>query len=125
MTGTISAAVRFFAANAGYSTPPGRMVCAKQLAEAEAWAEDSGLEYVWQDDDEIAYCCCGDPHCKYHEGSKHDWSTDFCRLIRLCPEHGYDCLHAEVVASLGGIIDPSDEYRRVVQAELALEVMPR
>ena len=38
---------------------------------------------------------------------------------RPCPDHGWDCKHKEVLASLGGIFDPTDDYLRVVRAELA------
>lgn len=112
-------AVRFFADNAGYSTPPGRMKCAALLAEAESWARDEGLVHVWS----------------FEEYPDHSWMDDSERerehiteqagLYRPCPTHGIDCLHAELLASLGNIVDADETYRRIVNAELALEAMPK
>jgi len=39
-------------------------------------------------------------------------------------EQGRDRDGNTVLASLGAIIDPSDEYRRVIEAELAVEATP-
>jgi hypothetical protein len=35
---------RFFLENAGYATPPSRAVCALELARAEQWAEQEGID---------------------------------------------------------------------------------
>ena len=50
-----------------------------------------------------------------------------CTLYRPCPEHGVDCKHAEVLASLCGIVESQDpteraDYRREVEAQLLAEV---
>lgn len=119
--------IEFFAAHAGYSTPPGRMACAKNLADAETYANDQGWEYLIMDDDERAYCYCDNPKCPYHEGSEKDqndgWRTVAIVLYAPCAEHGISCKHAKALASLSGIMDPDDQYIRVVQAELAAEAM--
>ena len=114
----LNRATLFFAKHAGYATPPGRMACARRLAEAERWAEGI-LTFTW------------------------DW--DVCSDYTWCDvgEHiGLRCQHApthehEILAvssryadgsqgpSLGGIADPDEDYRRVVEAELALEAMAK
>lgn len=49
-------AFRFFEEHAGYSTPPGRAVCAAQLARVESWArfeqERGSLVVEWVEDDD-------------------------------------------------------------------------
>ena len=116
---------RFFWVHAGYSTPPGRLKCARQLAKAEAWLEAQADLEVVIEGDERAYCYCDDPACRFHEGSDHDWETVWVAIRRKCPDHGLDCRHAETLAGLGGIMDPDRTYLRVVTAELALEVMDK
>src|SRR6476646_8922589 len=43
MPKTRRARIEWFAATAGYCTPPGRLACAKSLADAEEYFEDNDL----------------------------------------------------------------------------------
>lgn len=106
----------FFYDNAGYSYRPGyqtqeegRRECATALASAEARAHALGYAFVWEID---------------HDSDSSDFSDDepyslwFCRMVD--PE-------GETVEALSGIdFGPGGEpwgntYRRVVEAELAVE----
>lgn len=132
MTKTLTAE-QFFFENAGYSYNPateteaeGRLRCARQLAQAEAWAQAEGLEYVWEDDPD-----CTEDDFEFPEDKAHvrEHGAVGCILYRPCPDHGADCKHAEHLASLWGITESlnnreRDNYRRVVEAELALEAIP-
>jgi len=127
-----STAAHFFFSRAGYSYPTGadaagiraaRWDGARQLAQAERWAGDEGLIFAWVDDPD----CTEDDF--EHEADKayvREHGAVGCVLYRPCPDHGIDCRHAEVLASLWGITESLDHherdaYRRVVQAELAAE----
>ena len=106
-------AIRFFQEHAGYCTPPGKMVCAKHLAIAERAAELSGAVYEWEY--EQSFLAPED-------------LTDDAKLIekwRENPPEVMNCIlrdgNGVVRASLGGIIDADANYRRVIEAELALE----
>ena len=119
---------RFFVRHAGGIVGE----CAKgalALARAEQWAEDQYLIFKTQPDDQHAYCYCDDPKCKYHEGSTHTWETVGVVLKDPCQQcvdekvDPSDCRHSEILGSLWGIMDPSEDYLRVVRAELALEAM--
>lgn len=124
-------AYHFFLKHAGYSYDPktekpidGRRRSAKTLADAERRAQALNLEYVWEDDP-----YCGPDDFEFEEDKAHvrEYGAVSCVLYRPCPEHGTDCKHAEVLASLSGITESlnnaeRDAYRRVVQAELACEV---
>lgn len=126
-------AYHFFLRHAGYSYNPatetkiaGRRRCARQLATAEQWASDQGLVFEWQDDPD-----CSPDDFEFPEDQEHvrNHGAVGCILYRPCPEHGTDCKHAEHLGSLWGITESlnnakRDAYRRVVQAELALEAMP-
>lgn len=112
---------QFFYDHAGWSYDPaketaeeGRRQCAKELAEAEAWGRKAGLEFDWQDDWEI-----GNHGEFYGPGSAYeDAEPERCEQVSAR-------LNGEVVASLGCVDDASDEYRRVVEAELAAEARHR
>jgi hypothetical protein len=117
---------RFFLENAGYATPPGRAVCALELARAEQWAEQEGIEFRLEDDpDADASFVETWPQRYQNAWKKQSHSCYSVTCYRPCPDHGWDCKHKEVLASLGGIFDPTDDYLRVVRAELALESMPK
>ena len=115
-------AVQFFYRHAGYSYDPktetkaqGRKRCARALARAEAYAYEQEWTYTWEDDSCIGGDCgktatCSHPCC---QGTKHE-----CKWCVLEDADG------KQLASLGSICEPSREYRRVVEAELALEAMP-
>jgi hypothetical protein len=108
-------AFRFFLANAGYASPPGRAACGKMLADAEQWAKDNGLETLWEPEPEPDLSWMSDAERK----REHD--IEMARIVRECPRHGMKCQHAETLASLGNIVDADGNYRRVIEAELALE----
>lgn len=108
-------AYHFFYTNAGWSYDPavetkaqGRARCAKALARAEARALDSGLRYVWH----------VDSNASSRDFCDKDYPLWACMLVRG---------ESEILESLGGIDfgengQPwGDPYKRVVEAELALE----
>ena len=110
---------RFFYENGAYSwdqlketEEAGRCRCAIELAKAERWARDEGLYYEWSDDSCIGGdcepCSSGSPHV-----------TLQCTLYR-----DLDATQ-EWLASLGGICEPTEDYKRVVRAELASEAMKK
>lgn len=95
-------AEEFFYENAGYSYDPrvetrekGRRRCAVALARAEAWAREQEVDVVWEA----------------------DWEGWSCLLAH--PDGRVASLHAIEFGEQG----EDDPYRRVVQAELALELM--
>lgn len=107
----------FFYENAGFSFDPqtetaeeGKRRCANELAEAERWASDAGLSFAWAVDPDV-------------NSSDHSDEPD--------PYSLWECvardMNGDTVASLGAIDfgrdgDPWDDpYRRVVEAELAVE----
>jgi hypothetical protein len=101
----------FFYDNAGYSysqdeaPEAGRIRCAKSLAKAEQYAQNLGWEYEWQNDNDADLSWLA-------EGE----TVETCEGCILRGE-------ADVLESLWGITDASDNYRRVVEAELALEAL--
>lgn len=110
MSARMAPTVRFFWEHAGYSygagetRAQGRRRCAEALAEAEVYAADHGWHCDWvPDDDDMA-----------------DGDTT--------PKERYGCILYDadgvVLESLWSIGDPDRHSRRVVEAELALEVMP-
>lgn len=124
-------AIQFFRENAGFSYDPktetpaqGKLRCARLSAKAEAWAKAEGLEYVWEFDDmaDASFVDTWEPaeQAQWHAETHEAW---YCSLVRPCPKHGVQCKHAETLASLGGIFDPTWQYRRVIEAELATEAM--
>jgi hypothetical protein len=116
---------RFFCEHAGYSVPPGKAPCAIALVRAEQWAEDNGIEFRLEDDPDAdaSFVETWTPKDQ-EQWKKQDHSCYSVICYRPCPEHGWDCKHREVLTSLSGIFDPTDDYLRVVRAELALESMP-
>jgi hypothetical protein len=77
---------------------------AKKLAEAEKYAEEHEWKFEWKYD--------VDPDMSGIEDAK----EVLVAILRDKDGH--------VLQSLGGIADPSQSYRRVVEAEMALEAMP-
>lgn len=109
-------AEEFFYANAGWSYDPaketpeqGMRRCAQALAQAEQWAKDNDLEYRWEDDWDTLW--------RVQEYDVYDEGPLTCEACLLSDPNG------TVLASLGCINDATPEYRRVIQAELALEAM--
>ena len=107
-------AERFFFEKAGWSYRPsvetaeeGRSRGAGQLARAEAWLRGSEMYVTWEPDWD------GDHS---YDGRENVVSCEWAALRGPLGD-------GEVLASLGCIDDATDDYRRVVEAELALEVM--
>ncbi len=134
MANELTKAEQFFYDNAGWSYDPkvetsdeGKVKCAKVMAQAEIWARENCYSFQWDYErenpsDVFGKACpkrekCIDDKCPYaHYNPKNDF---FCATI-------WDNSDTpEVVGSLGMIAAPSPEYRRVVEAELAMEAQAR
>jgi len=105
---------QFFYDHAGFSWNPatetqeqGRERYAKALAAAEHLALEENWHYDWDWDNYD----CG------HAKGECSGRPEYCQL--------WDAERASLLASLSGICDADDNYRRVVQAELAVEAMTR
>lgn len=111
--------VSFFYAHAGYSYRPdtetpsqGRRRCARELARAERLGSAAGLSFTWSYDPDID-------------------SSDFDDSADPWPLWQCECFNEDggMAAYLGGIdlgrdgIPHGDPYRRVVEAELAMEAL--
>ena len=112
----MTAAERFFWLHAGFSydsqtetKAQGKRRCAIEMAEAEAYAQDAGWTFEWQDDWSI-----GD-HSRAFDCYKQGEGPETCETCLLTDEDN------RVLASLGCIDDATPEYRRVIEAELADE----
>ena len=115
---------QFFKDHAGYRVGY-RAIGALALARAEESAEDNDMEFVWCEDyddydsglGDHEYWCAGVRRERYenkhelHQESRHSHEVYWC-VARW---------NGATQASLGAIIDPDSDYRRVVEAELALE----
>ncbi len=123
---TMTPAERFFWKHAGYSYNPevetraqGRRRGATALAEAEARARHEEITFEWDvDEGGCIGCCCESPDCKCATGEPHE--------VLVCYAIGHDTEEGDsgpILASLGGICEPDAHYRRVVEAELALEAL--
>src|SRR5882724_235445 len=106
-------AERFFWTNAGFSYDPktetraqGRRKCARLLAEAEVWAENIGLRFLWEYDD------C--PDLSFMTETEQLEPHEVLVCIARYPD-------GAIAGSLCGIVDADADYRRVVEAELAAE----
>ena len=111
----IPTAVEFFVQHAGFSYNPatetpeqGKLRCARALVSAERWAAVNDLTVEWADD--------WDGDNSYTEQAEFDgYTVTTCEMARLVDTDG------NVLASLGCIDDATDDYRRVIEAELAEE----
>lgn len=97
----------------------GRLLGAVKLAEAEAWARANGCWFVWEDDPELA-------DYQEEDGSWHQMPAVECVMYQHAAEPGEEPV---LLQSLSSIMESEDDaerrnYRRVVEAELALEAMP-
>lgn len=124
ITNELRRAFRFFHVNAGYCVGF-RATGALALARAEQWAREKDLEYVWQCDPD---CTADDFEFESDKRHVREHGAVGCILYRPCPDHGIDCKHAEVLGSLWGVTESlnnrdRDNYRRVVEAELAAEAI--
>lgn len=106
----------FFLRNAGYSYDPktqtkqqGRAAAARKLAKAERDARALGYSFEWRDDWAV-----GD-HAKEYGEAYANGGPETCESCLMLNSTG------EVMQSLGCIDDATRDYRRVVEAELALE----
>ena len=120
-------AFRFFLENAGYCVGS-RAQGAINLARAEADAKKLGITFEWAPEMEPydGAGCCEDVkrHAQY---LRNDGRTMEARWLER--EHMHDAewcaarYKGETLASLGMIADADRTYRRVVQAELAMEAL--
>lgn len=101
-------AEKFFYDNGGWSYNPetetpegGRRRTASEMAAAEAWARQAGVNYVWEYDDDSS----GDGDETPHQVRE---------MVAVY-------LDGEIIASLASVGDATPEYRRVIEAEMALE----
>jgi hypothetical protein len=114
----LTADEQFFFDNAGWSHDPltespreGRARCARELAAAEEWARDNGYTVEWE----------GDWQVRSHIAEyRYDAEPETCEMALLFPP---DDGESVCVASRGCVDNAEPENRRVVAAELALEVM--
>lgn len=111
-------AVAFFYEHGGYGWNPatetpeqGHMRSAFALAKAERWAKRKGMTFHWEDDWTVA------DHAAEFDCYK-DGEPDSCEQVVMLDKR------ETVRGSLGCVDDATDAYRRVVEAELALEAMP-
>lgn len=116
MTTTTTDAVEFFYEHAGWSHNPetetseeGRRRGAEHLAKMERWAHEADVTFNWEADWEV-----GDHKKEYGEVYENG-GPETCEMCAAYFE-------GEVGASLCCIDDATDEYRRVVEAELASEL---
>ena len=112
-------AVAFFAEHGGLSYFPdretpeeGRDRNARGFARAEAAAKAQGLTILWTDDWEVDHEREFPDAYPMHEGG-----PTTCERAEISHE-------GETFGSLGCIDDASDEYKRVVEAELAYDALP-
>ena len=112
---------QFFYKHAAYSYDPkteteehGRVRCARAMARAEQYASDMDWGFCWEyDADGCIGCDCENEDCACSSGANHE---TFVCVVRD--------LDGKVLASCGSICSPSNDYTRVMEAELALEAMP-
>ena len=121
----LTEAEQFFYHHAGFSYDPkvetpeeGKLRCAHELFIAETDARMQGFYFEWSEDDGCAGCDCGsdDCQCSFTGGVV---TEDHRPLVCIA----YSEPGGEVRASLGGICGADANYRRVVQAEVALEAL--
>jgi hypothetical protein len=109
---------QFFYDNAGYSYDPkkesakqGKYNNARRMAKSERLARLAGVRFNWEYDTEgCTGCSCDSADCACSSGEPHE--TLGCIAVLEDGSHG---------ASLWSICGATREYRRVVEAELAME----
>lgn len=114
------AAFNFFLEHAGYSYNPktetpkqGRAKCARKLAKAERDAKALGYRFVWEGDWTLVHS----HDDEYGSEAYPNGDPDTCESCTCFDSEG------KSVASLGCIDDATPEYRRVIEAELAMEAL--
>lgn len=132
-------AFRFMLENAGYATPPGRAVCALELARAEQLLTDAiagdaaSIEWIYDEEpyDQGDSCTDDEARAKFESN---EWVGPFGCIVKVYaePAEHVDTLAyldrvADAEASLFGIVvgprGTDDSYCRVVAAELASELL--
>ena len=110
-----TSAYHFFLKHGGYSYRPGqetrrqgRIRSAKAYAQAERDARRFGLTFRWDWDNDVDDSWMDETE----RAQEHEWT--YC--VARTPD-------GRCVASLGGIVDATPEYRRVIEAELASEAL--
>jgi len=109
-------AFNFFRDNAGGVVGETALTAAT-LARAESWAKRQGIRFVWEHDGDADWSWLS------AEEREQEHTVESCRAVRVSVcDH---CRHetADTLASLSGIFDADSDYRRVIEAELALEAM--
>ena len=111
MTTQLKSAYFFFKANAGYCV--GRKAQgALALAKAEQAAKDAGCTYKWQDDSDCDWSFVETWAQKDQDAfAKQEHFAEICSLLSA---------DGETLDVLCGITDANRSYRRVIEAELAL-----
>jgi hypothetical protein len=110
---------RFFLQHAGYATPPGRAACALSLARAEHVARDiADATFEWEYDTDQPIEDLLDSSIFRSEEEFKTYCDRYRDDVSVCLLRD---AKGEVRASLCGIIGADSKYRRVVEAELALE----
>ena len=123
MTQATRQSFRFFFEHAGYVVGE-RAIGALALARAEAKAKQDGVHFDWQEDCDVDLgdheVWCSDERAN----RQHDHEVLYCVAYKDCYcKNAAHKPHRDIVASLSGIIDPDRNYRRIVEAELALEAL--
>jgi hypothetical protein len=114
---------RFFLEHAGYATPPGRAACALALARAEHVARDiADATFEWKDDFDQPIQDLLDPSIFRSEEEFKTYCDRYRDDVTGCVLRD---ANGEVRASLWGIIGADSSYRRIIEAELALEAYGR
>lgn len=118
MDRSLRRAYRFFREHAGYVVGENAKG-ALHLAKAERAASDAGVVFLWEQDNDADWSWMDAGEVKEpHE-------VECCAAVLPCPqcrpEIAATCRHTSVLASLCGIFDADNNYRRVVEAELAME----
>ena len=119
-TETLTAAAAFFAEHAGASYNPssetleeGRIRNAYDLADAEAFAHRNGYTFEWEDDWSVgSHRAYFGPDSAYSDGEPETCET----CVLLDPD-------GQVIDTLGCIDGATAEYRQVVQAGMATEIL--
>lgn len=101
------------------------MRTAQELVFAEEYARAAGWSFEWQDDDaSCSGCDCDNPECDCSAGRPHETLGCVLRTSEpSCYNGRGQATGGAVLSSLWGICGVTAEYRRVVEAELALEAM--
>ena len=121
-------AVQFFQEHAG-GIVGHNAETAIRLARAERDARKADLVFVWNYDDDYDWSFVDTWDARDQKRWHLDEHTaEWCRVVLPCnvAQFAHDtvnCDHARTLAALCGIVDADTNYRRVIEAELALEAL--